>query len=164
MSDMAMLRGLKTLFGPVASTTTLWQTLNRIGPGELRDLTTAEAEARTAAWALEAQRSQVVIDIDATIVTCRSDKQDAHVGEPLVEPLHDLIRSLYPGLGCGQLDGQRDPVQPLSDRGHRLSISFRVRDAAHRAGPLEEQLLSAVKSRNPKYILALQSQGFPARR
>ena len=29
------------------------------------------------AWALEPERSQIVIDIDATIVCCRSDKQDA---------------------------------------------------------------------------------------
>ncbi len=72
-----MLRGLRTLFGPVASTTTLWRTFNRIGPAELRDLAAADAQARAAAWALESPRSQLVIDIDATIVTCRSDKQDA---------------------------------------------------------------------------------------
>ncbi|MDH3294287.1 MAG: IS1380 family transposase, partial [Acidimicrobiia bacterium] len=78
MSDMAMLRGLRTLFGPVASTATLWRTFNRIGPAELRDLACADAEeARVTAWALEPSRSRIVIDIDATIVTCRSDKQDA---------------------------------------------------------------------------------------
>ena len=77
MSDMAMLRGLRTLFGPVASTTTLWRTFNRIGPAELRDLTAADAQARAVAYSLEASRSRIVIDIDATIVTCRSDKQDA---------------------------------------------------------------------------------------
>ena len=77
MSDMAMLRGLRTLFGPVASTTTLWRTFNRIGPAELRDLETADAQARAVASALEPVRSRIVIDIDATIVTCRSDKQDA---------------------------------------------------------------------------------------
>ena len=77
MSDMAMLRALKTMFGPVASTTTLWRTFNRIGPRELRDLATADAAVRATAWALEPVRSRIVIDIDATIVTCRSDKQDA---------------------------------------------------------------------------------------
>ena len=58
MSDMAMLRGLKSLFGPVASTTTLWRTFNRIGPAELRDLVTADAQARVTAWALEPSRSR----------------------------------------------------------------------------------------------------------
>ena len=77
MSDMAMLRGLKSLFGPVASTATLWRTFNRIGPAELRDLTAADAQARAVAWGLEPSRSRIVVDIDATIVTCRSDKQDA---------------------------------------------------------------------------------------
>ena len=77
MSDMAMLRGLRNLFGPVASTTTLWRTFNRIGPAELRDLVAADAQARAVAWGMELSRSRVVIDIDATIVTCRSDKQDA---------------------------------------------------------------------------------------
>ena len=77
MSDMAMLRGLRNLFGPVASTTTLWRTFNRIGPAELRDLVAADTQARTVAWGVEPSRSRVVIDIDATIVTCRSDKQDA---------------------------------------------------------------------------------------
>lgn len=77
MSDMAMLRALKSMFGPVASTTTLWRTFNRIGPGELRDLISADAEARAVAYGLEPARSRIVIDIDATIVTCRSDKQDA---------------------------------------------------------------------------------------
>lgn len=77
MSDMAMLRAVKTLFGPVASVTTLWRTFNRIGPAELRDLTAADCEARVTAYGLEPLRSRVVIDVDATIVTCRSDKQDA---------------------------------------------------------------------------------------
>jgi len=77
MSDMAMLRGLKTLFGEVASTTTLWRTINRVGPAELRDLTTADAGARAVADGLEPVRERIVIDIDATIVTCRSTKQDA---------------------------------------------------------------------------------------
>lgn len=77
MSDLVMLRGLKTLFSSVASTSTVWRTINRVGPAELRDLAAADARARATAWALEPVRSRIVIDIDATIVTCRSDKQDA---------------------------------------------------------------------------------------
>jgi hypothetical protein len=77
LSDMAMLRAMKSLFGPVASTTTLWRTFDRVGSAELRDLATADASARATTWALEPARSRIVIDIDATIVTTRSDKQDA---------------------------------------------------------------------------------------
>ena len=77
MSDLAMLRGLTTLFSSVASTTTVCRTINRVGPAELRDLAAADAQARATAWALQPVRSRIVIDIDVTIVTCRSDKQDA---------------------------------------------------------------------------------------
>ncbi len=76
MSDLAMLRGLKTLFSSVASTSTVWRTINRVRLAELRDLAAA-ARTRATAWALQPVRSRIVIDIDATIVTCRSDKQDA---------------------------------------------------------------------------------------
>ena len=45
MSDLAMLRGLRTLFASVASTTTVWRTINQVGPAELRDLTAADWDA-----------------------------------------------------------------------------------------------------------------------
>ncbi len=77
MSDLLMLRSLRSLFGPVASTTTLWRTLDRVGPPELRGMWAADRSAREATWNREPNRSQIVIDIDATIVTTRSDKQDA---------------------------------------------------------------------------------------
>lgn len=77
MSDLVMLRGLGSVFGPVASTATLWRTLTRVGSVELRAMWNAERSAREAAWAREPARSRIVIDIDATIVTTRSDKQDA---------------------------------------------------------------------------------------
>lgn len=40
-------------------------------------MTAADADARAAAYGLELVRERIVIDIDATIVTCRLDKQDA---------------------------------------------------------------------------------------
>lgn len=91
MSDMTMLRAMRGLFGPVASTTTLWRTINRVGPAELRDLTIAETAARAVAYGLEPERARVVIDIDATIVTCRSDKQDAAGTWKRTHGFHPLI-------------------------------------------------------------------------
>ncbi len=77
MSDMAMLRGLKTLFGPVASTTTLWRTFQPDRASRAPRPGRRRCFCRATAWALEVSRSRLVIDIDATIVACRSDKQDA---------------------------------------------------------------------------------------
>lgn len=78
VSDLAGLAGGHGLFGPVASTPTAWRTLERIGPAELRGLDRATASARELAWRADRERTEgFVIDLDATIVTTRADKQDA---------------------------------------------------------------------------------------
>ena len=77
VSDVVNLRGLASLFGPVASTTTVWRTFDQIRGVHLRGLVAADIAAREAAWRLEGDRSRLVIDMDATIVTTRTDKADA---------------------------------------------------------------------------------------
>ena len=79
VSDLAVLRDQPGLFGPVASHATAWRTIAGLAPGEYRRLAGARAQARAAAWAGGAGPAgdEVVIDLDATLVTTKADKQDA---------------------------------------------------------------------------------------
>lgn len=79
LSDVAVLRNQPALAGPVASEPTVWRTFERVGPGELRGIIAARTAAREKAWAAGAgpDGELLVIDIDATIVTTKADKQDA---------------------------------------------------------------------------------------
>jgi hypothetical protein len=78
VSDLAGLAGGRGVFGPVASVPTAWRSLNRIGPAELRRLDRAVSAARGVAWRAGPGAGEgFVIDLDATLVTTRADKQDA---------------------------------------------------------------------------------------
>ncbi len=79
VSDLAALRDQGRLFGPVASHPTAWRTVDRLGPVELRGLDRAVATARETAWRADPHTASevLVIDLDATLVTTRADKQDA---------------------------------------------------------------------------------------
>jgi hypothetical protein len=79
LSDLAALRDQQLLFGTVPSHPTAWRTFARLGPAELRGIDTAVADARTTAWAAGAapEGEVLIVDVDATIVTTKSDKEDA---------------------------------------------------------------------------------------
>jgi hypothetical protein len=79
LSDVAVLRNQPAVVGRVASDPTVWRTFNQVGPVELRGIARARAAARERAWAAGAgpDGEVLVIDIDATIVRTRADKQDA---------------------------------------------------------------------------------------
>ncbi len=91
ITDLAVLRDQKALFGPVASDATAWRLLSQLDATMLAELRTARARAREIAWAQHADtRGDVpqptvagqpvdglVLDIDATIVICRSDRESA---------------------------------------------------------------------------------------
>jgi Transposase DDE domain group 1 len=74
-----VLRDQPGLFGPVASHPTAWRTIAGLAPGEYRRLAGARAQARAAAWAAGAGPAgdEVIIDVDAALVTTKADKQDA---------------------------------------------------------------------------------------
>jgi hypothetical protein len=87
ISDLAVLRGQSDLFGPVASDPTAWRLLAALDDDALARIRTARAQARETAWAqaVETGRSAVssvaghtipglVLDVDATIVVCHSEK------------------------------------------------------------------------------------------
>jgi hypothetical protein len=92
ISDVAVLADQPGLFGSVASDSTVWRLLHQLGEPELAAVAAARAAARETVWA---QRDEVtgavvpaaraaevdlpglVIDVDASIVVCHSEKEQA---------------------------------------------------------------------------------------
>lgn len=91
ISDLAVLRDQAELFGPVASDPTAWRVLKSIDAAVIARLRGARAAARELAWAQRAETRGdlppadaagrvipgLVLDIDASIVICHSEKQNA---------------------------------------------------------------------------------------
>jgi hypothetical protein len=91
ISDLCVLREQSDLFGQVASTPTAWRVLAGIDASGLAGLRSARAQARERAWLARAELGRpipqvraggktwrgLVIDIDATLVTCHSEKESA---------------------------------------------------------------------------------------
>jgi hypothetical protein len=86
LADVAMLRAQPQLFGPVASDPVVSRLVSRLAadaPRALKAIRAARAAARQRAWALAGDAAPgtggalVTVDIDATIVTSCSDKDQA---------------------------------------------------------------------------------------
>ena len=92
ISDVAVLADQAALFGAVASDSTCWRLLDRLDTAGLGVVALARAGAREVAWAQRAERSGrpfppahaagrelsgLVIDLDASVVVCHSEKQQA---------------------------------------------------------------------------------------
>jgi hypothetical protein len=79
LCDLGALRDQQPLFGPVASDATAYRLIERIAadPGALGRVRAARAEARARAWRRGARPRQIVIDIDATLITAHSEKEGA---------------------------------------------------------------------------------------
>ncbi|MDX3762820.1 transposase [Streptomyces sp. AK02-04a] len=69
IADLALLRDQTEVFGPVASTPTAWRLLAGIDPAALARLRSARAADR--------DLPGLVLDLDATLVTCHSEKEQA---------------------------------------------------------------------------------------
>lgn len=91
ITDLAVLRDQGEVFGPVASTPTAWRLLAAVDERVLDRLRSARAQAREVAW-LQASETRsgipaakaggrevpgLVLDIDATLITCHSEKDQA---------------------------------------------------------------------------------------
>ncbi|MGW6396484.1 IS1380 family transposase [Streptomyces sp. NPDC055103] len=91
IADLAVLRDQGEAFGPVASTPTAWRLLADIDGRVLDRLRSARAQAREVAW-LQASETRsgipaakaggrelpgLVLDTDATLITCHSEKEAA---------------------------------------------------------------------------------------
>jgi hypothetical protein len=90
IADLAVLRNQNELFGPVASDATAWRVLDGIDIAALARMRAGRARARELAWAQAAEPGRLassvvggftipgfVLDLDATIVVCHSEKEQA---------------------------------------------------------------------------------------
>ena len=90
MSDLATLRDQAELYGPIASDSTLWRTLDEIGEAQHRKISQQRAKTRAHVWSLIEARhggippsrvadrdlgKTIVIRMDASLVIAHSDKQ-----------------------------------------------------------------------------------------
>jgi hypothetical protein len=92
ISDVAVLADQGALFGPVASDSTCWRLLDQLGAARLGAIARARAAAREVVWAQRAELTGspfpparaagrvlpgLVIDLDASVVVCHSEKEQA---------------------------------------------------------------------------------------
>jgi hypothetical protein len=91
ITELAVLRHQPGLFGKVASTATAWRVLDVVDDDVLAALKQARARARERAWLLRGEAGRplptlrcggvevpgLVIDFDASLVTCHSEKEQA---------------------------------------------------------------------------------------
>ena len=77
VADLGALRDQVELHGVVASDSTAFRVIDSIDPVRLEEIRAARASARARAWAAGARPAEIVLDIDATLVTSHSDKEGA---------------------------------------------------------------------------------------
>lgn len=91
IADLAVLRDQAEVFGSVASTATAWRLLADVDERALTSLRSARASARETAWLQAAEIGEgipaaraagrvlpgLVLDLDATLVACHSEKEAA---------------------------------------------------------------------------------------
>jgi Transposase DDE domain group 1 len=79
VSDLGALRDQQALFGAVASDSTAFRVIDRIAsePGLLEALRAAHARARERFWQRHGAPRRLTIDVDATLITAHSEKENA---------------------------------------------------------------------------------------
>jgi Transposase DDE domain group 1 len=77
VSDLGALADQPDLFGEVASHSTASRLLHALGESERAALRAARARARERAWAAGARPSEIVLDFDAHLLECHTEKEGA---------------------------------------------------------------------------------------
>lgn len=80
LADLAALRDQEALFGPVASHPTSYRVLDRVGSPQLAAMREVRAVARERAWQAGAGpdlTDGLVLDVDASLLTAHSEKENA---------------------------------------------------------------------------------------
>src|SRR3954454_9168144 len=79
VSDLGAVRDQQALFGPVASDSTAFRVIDRVAadPALLDALRAAHARARERFWELHGAPERLTIDVDATLITAHSEKEQA---------------------------------------------------------------------------------------
>src|SRR3954462_14387608 len=105
VSDLGAVRDQQALFGPVASDSTAFRVVDRIAsePALLDALRAAHARARARFWELHGAPQRLTIDVDATLITAHSEKQQAagnYKGGYGFHPLHAYADETREALGA----------------------------------------------------------------
>jgi Transposase DDE domain group 1 len=77
VTDLGVLRGQEALFGVVASETTAHRVLKSIDAGLLEALRAARAKALAKGWDAGARPEELILDIDASLLSAHSEKEGA---------------------------------------------------------------------------------------
>lgn len=77
VSDLGVLRGQEALFGVIASETTAHRVLKSVDGGLLEAIRAARAAALARAWDAGARPQELILDIDASLLTAHSEKEGA---------------------------------------------------------------------------------------
>jgi hypothetical protein len=79
VADLGAQRDQDALFGPVASGSTAFRMIDRVAstPGLLDAVRSAHARARARFWKLHGAPERLTIDVDATLITAHSEKENA---------------------------------------------------------------------------------------
>ncbi|HUZ01823.1 MAG TPA: IS1380 family transposase, partial [Thermomicrobiaceae bacterium] len=77
LADLRALRDQPALFGEVASDATAWRALAALDGERVAAVRRARATARARVWELAGVPERVILDLDATLVTAHSDKEQA---------------------------------------------------------------------------------------
>jgi DDE family transposase len=78
VADLGAIRDQQALFGPVASDSTAFRTVDRVASEQLvGELRAAHARARERFWELHGVPERLTIDVDATLITAHSEKEKA---------------------------------------------------------------------------------------
>lgn len=104
ISDLRVLSDQAALFGEVASVPTAWRTLEAVDDAALGRIAAARAAARRRAFAAGMDPGFYVIDIDGSLVTAHSDKEQA-------APTYKRGFGFYPLLAY--LDATGEPLAGL---------------------------------------------------
>jgi Transposase DDE domain group 1 len=79
VSDLGGQRDQEALFGPVASDSTAFRVIDKVAstPGLLDAVRVAHARARARFWELHGAPERLTLDVDATLITAHSEKEQA---------------------------------------------------------------------------------------
>jgi hypothetical protein len=130
LADAAVLRAEPALFGPVASDPVISRLVTRLAgdaPAALKAIRSARAAARQQAWQLAADDAPgsggdlIPVDIDATIVTSHSEKEQAAPTWKKTYGFHPL--TVFADHGA---QGQGEPLAILLRPGNAGSVRHEV--------------------------------------
>lgn len=104
VSDLGAVRDQQALFGPIASDSTAFRMVDRIAsdPVLVDALRAAHARARARFWELHDAPERLTIDVDATLITAHSEKEQAagnYKGGYGFHPLHAYADQTREALG-----------------------------------------------------------------